>query len=151
MIVKDPCSVKVYQWWLKDGQEEVKHTTINKMTCSMLWNNMNVSILTKFHINKDALWLLVSQVLRFSDHRLAHSVPRLLLASSTGICVSAMDVLPFCLSLINETQKCPLSESSITALASTHPQTPLSSRAGCWQNSTVCGKHSAKRSTFCRF
>lgn len=100
MIVKDPCSVKVYQWWLKDGQEEVKHTTINKMTCSMLWNNMNVSILTKFHINKDALWLLVSQVLRFSDHRLAHSVPCLLLASSTGICVSAMDVLPFCLSLI---------------------------------------------------
>lgn len=70
------------------------------MTWSMLWNNTNVSILTKFYINKEALWLLVSQVLRSSNHRLAHSVPRLLLASSSGICVSAMDVLPFCLSLI---------------------------------------------------
>lgn len=149
MIVKDPCSVMVYQWWLKDGQEDVKHTTINKMTCSMLWNNVNGSILTKFHINKDALRLLVSQVLRFSDHRLAHSVPRLLLASSTGICVSAMDVLPFCLSLIKWNSEMSLSDSSITALASTHPQTLLSSRAGCRQNSIVCSKHSAKRSTFC--
>ena len=32
----------------------------------MFWNNMNVSLITKFCINKQALWLLVSQAARFS-------------------------------------------------------------------------------------
>lgn len=46
----------------------------------MFWNNMNVSIFTKFCINKEAFLLLVSQAARLSQPSWPVSLPSLTIA-----------------------------------------------------------------------
>lgn len=44
--------------WARGSKTHVQKT---KIILSTLWNSLNVSLLIKFFINKEALWLLVSQ------------------------------------------------------------------------------------------
>lgn len=57
-----------------------------KVIWSIFWNNMNVSLLNKLWINKEALWLPVNQATKKSPdcHCLAHFVFYLPLTSFAG-------------------------------------------------------------------
>lgn len=81
----------------------MKHMSKNKNDVICVLEYKNVSLLTKFCITKEALWLPDSQDARFSRTTWSGSFPSLANSlTSAGTCVSTRDMVSLCPALLKQ-------------------------------------------------